>query len=93
MLAAVQVGIPVAEYTPAEVKRAVVGYGRAEKGQVQQMVGLILGLPTPPCPHDAADALAVAICHVHSLGSGRRPAPSGPRSKAATNWRFYTPGH
>jgi crossover junction endodeoxyribonuclease RuvC len=93
MLAAVEAGIPVAEYTPAEIKRAVVGYGRAEKGQVQQMVGLILGLPTPPCPHDAADALAVAICHVHSLGSHRPPAPSGPRSKAATSWRFYTPGH
>jgi crossover junction endodeoxyribonuclease RuvC len=93
MLAAVEAGIPVAEYTPAEIKRAVVGYGRAEKGQVQHMVGLILGLPTPPCPHDAADALAVAICHVHSLGSGRLPAPSGPRSKAATSWRFYTPGH
>jgi crossover junction endodeoxyribonuclease RuvC len=66
MLAAVQAGVAVAEYTPAEIKRAVVGYGRAEKTQVQQMVKLLLGLPAPPSPHDAADALAVAICHVHS---------------------------
>jgi crossover junction endodeoxyribonuclease RuvC len=57
--------IPVFEYTPLEVKKAVVGYGRAEKGQVQQMVKTILGLPSLP-PADAADALAVAICHAHS---------------------------
>ena len=58
--------MPVVEYTPAEIKRAVVGYGRAEKHQVQQMVKLMLGLAAVPSPHDAADALAVAICHVHS---------------------------
>jgi len=52
--------------TPAEVKRAVVGYGRAEKRQVQQMIKLLLGLAQPPTPYDASDALAVAICHVHS---------------------------
>lgn len=67
MLAAVEAGCPVAEYTPAEVKRAVVGYGRAEKPQVQQMVKLLLGLDEIPTPHDAADALAVAICHLHSV--------------------------
>jgi crossover junction endodeoxyribonuclease RuvC len=67
MLAAVEAGLPVMEYTPAEIKRAVVGYGRAEKHQVQHMVKLLLGLSAPPTPHDAADALAVAICHVHSL--------------------------
>jgi crossover junction endodeoxyribonuclease RuvC len=72
MLAAVEAGIEVAEYTPAEIKRAVVGYGRAEKPQVQQMVKLILGLPTAPSPHDAADALAVAICHAHSLRASLR---------------------
>jgi crossover junction endodeoxyribonuclease RuvC len=66
MLAAIEAGCELAEYTPAEVKRAVVGYGRAEKGQVQQMVKLLLGLHTPPSPHDAADALAVAICHLHT---------------------------
>jgi crossover junction endodeoxyribonuclease RuvC len=67
MLAAIQAGCSLAEYTPAEVKRAVVGYGRAEKGQVQQMVKLLLGLGQPPTPHDAADALAVAICHLHTM--------------------------
>jgi len=74
VLAAVQAGCPVAEYTPAEVKRAVVGYGRAEKHQVQQMIKLLLGLDRVPTPHDAADALAVAICHAHHLGSRRRAA-------------------
>ena len=90
MLAAVEAGVPVVEYTPAEIKRAVVGYGRAEKHQVQQMVKLILGLPRPPSPHDAADALAVAICHVHS----RLPPPLAPgaaRGRAATSWRHYRP--
>jgi len=48
------------------VKRAVVGYGRAEKRQVQHMIKLLLGLAQPPTPYDASDALAVAICHVHS---------------------------
>ena len=67
MLAAVEAGCPVVEYTPAEIKRAVVGYGRAEKHQVQQMIKLLLGLEQPPSPHDAADALAVAMCHLHSM--------------------------
>src|SRR5918993_249343 len=61
ILAAVESGCEVVEYTPAEIKRAVVGYGRAEKHQVQQMVKLLLGLAKAPAPHDAADALAVAI--------------------------------
>ena len=78
MLAAVEAGCPVVEYTPAEVKRAVVGYGRAEKHQVQQMIKLLLGLDRAPSPHDAADALAVAICHSHSVPRlGRlKPAPT-----------------
>jgi crossover junction endodeoxyribonuclease RuvC len=67
VLAAVEAGCPVVEYSPAEVKRAIVGYGRAEKHQVQQMIKLLLGLATPPSPHDAADALAVALCHLHSM--------------------------
>src|SRR5688572_31890396 len=67
MLAAVEAGVPIVEYTPAEIGRAVVGYGRAEKHQVQQMVKLILGLSALPTPHDAADALAVAICHSNSM--------------------------
>jgi crossover junction endodeoxyribonuclease RuvC len=66
LLAAVEAGCIVVEYTPAEVKRAVVGYGRADKRQVQHMVTLLLGLARPPTPYDASDALAVAICHLHS---------------------------
>ena len=88
MLAAVEAGLPVVEYTPAEIKRAVVGYGRAEKRQVQQMVKLILGLSAVPSPHDAADALAVAICHVNSSGPDGTVAVTS-RSKAATSWRHY----
>jgi crossover junction endodeoxyribonuclease RuvC len=62
MLTAAQEGVPVMEVSPAEVKVAVTGYGRAEKMQVQKMVQAILGLPVPPSPHDASDALALAIC-------------------------------
>ena len=91
MLAAVEAGLPVAEYTPAEIKRAVVGYGRAEKRQVQHMVKLILGLAVLPSPHDAADALAVAICHVHSqLPAAVRSVPAA-RGRAATSWRHFRP--
>jgi crossover junction endodeoxyribonuclease RuvC len=86
LLAAVEAGVTVVEYTPAEVKRAVVGYGRAEKSQVQQMVTLLLGLAAPPTPYDAADALAVAICHLHQAGAGKLPAPS----RAARSWRRVT---
>jgi crossover junction endodeoxyribonuclease RuvC len=93
MLAAIEAGLPVFEYTPAEIKRAVVGYGRAEKPQVQQMVKIILGLADIPSPHDAADALAVAICHVHSYSPALARAAIAPasRSKAATSWRHYRP--
>jgi len=58
--------LPVFEYTPLQVKQAVVGYGRADKNQVQQMVKILLGLDEIPKPDDVADALAVAICHAHS---------------------------
>ena len=92
MLAAVEAGITVVEYTPAEIKRAVVGYGRAEKSQIQQMVKLLLGLPSVPTPHDAADALAVAICHVHARWPMRAGVPpSIARGKRATSWRHYKP--
>lgn len=67
LLAAAQAGCEVAEYTPSEVKIAVAGYGAASKDQVQRMVARLLGLPKPP-PPDAADALALAITHLH----GRR---------------------
>jgi crossover junction endodeoxyribonuclease RuvC len=90
MLAAADAGLPVIEYAPAEIKRAIAGYGRAEKHQIQQMVKLILGLAAVPAPHDAADALAVAICHVHSTGRGRMPVGMS-SSKAATSWRHYRP--
>lgn len=66
LLALAQSGLSVAEYTPLEVKMAVVGYGAAEKGQVQQMVRALLSLDDIPRPDDAADALAIAICHIHS---------------------------
>ena len=66
LLAAAQAGMPVAEYKPAQVKEAVVGYGKADKPQMQEMVRILLGLPTVPHPDDAADALAIAICHVHT---------------------------
>jgi crossover junction endodeoxyribonuclease RuvC len=69
LLALAETGIPVAEYTPLEVKQAVAGYGNADKNQVQQMVRAILGLPDIPRPDDAADALAIAICHLHSSGT------------------------
>lgn len=66
MLAVAEAGLKVFEYTPLQVKQAVVGYGRASKGQVQDMVRLLLNLERSPRPDDAADALAVAICHAHS---------------------------
>jgi len=69
LLAAAEAGIEVYEYTPLQVKQAAVGRGRAEKGQVQYMVKIILNLPEIPRPDDVADALAVAICHANN-GSG-----------------------
>ncbi len=102
MLAAVEAGCRVVEYTPAEVKRAVVGYGRADKAQVQRMVKVLLGLDRAPSPHDAADALAVAICHVHENAlTARLSAPSvasrtgAPRAAGGArpprSWRQYRP--
>lgn len=66
LLTAAQRGVVWREYTPPEVKQAVVGYGGAEKRQIQYMIQRLLNLPGPPKPDDAADALAVAICHAHS---------------------------
>lgn len=70
LLTAADAGVKVCEYTPLQVKQSVVGYGQAEKRQVQVMVQRILGLPDPPKPDDAADALAIAICHLHSRRLG-----------------------
>jgi crossover junction endodeoxyribonuclease RuvC len=91
MLAAVEAGVPVFEYTPAEIKRAVVGYGRADKTQVQQMVKMLLGLAAVPSPHDAADALAVAICHLHAQPPARAAGAVQPARSKATSWRLYRP--
>ena len=69
LLAAAKQGLDIYEYTPLQVKQAVTGYGRAEKAQVMEMVRMFLGLQKVPRPDDAADALAVAICHAHSARS------------------------
>lgn len=86
VLAAVEAGVPVLEYTPAEIKQAVVGYGRAEKTQMQQMVKLLLGLAAAPSPHDAADALAVALCHAHSARAASWHA-AAPPVRRERSWR------
>jgi crossover junction endodeoxyribonuclease RuvC len=72
MLAASSCGLKVAEYAPLSIKSAVVGYGRAEKSQVQHMVTTLLRLSAPPESPDAADALAIAICHLHTWGTLRK---------------------
>lgn len=69
VLAVQQAGVPIFEYTPLQVKQSIVGYGRAEKIQVQEMTKMFLHLDKIPKPDDAADALALAICHGHSSGS------------------------
>lgn len=66
LLAAAQQGVPVAEYSPSEIKNAVVGYGKADKHQMQEMVRIMLGLDAVPQPDDAADALAIALCHAQT---------------------------
>ena len=72
MLAAAAAGLEVAEYSPLTIKSWVVGYGRAEKQQVQHMVTRLLSLAEPPEPMDASDALAIAICHLHTAGTLER---------------------
>jgi crossover junction endodeoxyribonuclease RuvC len=70
LLCAARFNIPIFEYTPLQVKQGVTGYGRADKKQVQQMVKVLLSLSIIPKPDDAADALAVAICHAHTYRPG-----------------------
>jgi len=77
MLAAASAGLEVAEYSPLTIKSSVVGYGRAEKQQVQLMVTRLLELPEPPEPLDASDALAIAICHLHTAGTLMRQRAIG----------------
>ena len=91
LLAASEAGLSVVEYAPAEIKRAVVGYGRAEKHQIQQMVRLLLGLDAAPSPHDVADALAVAICHLHSSAGPIATAARARHARAPKSWRAWRP--
>ena len=72
VLACAKKGLRISEYTPLQIKQALVGYGRADKKQVQAMVKAILNLEKVPKPDDTADALAAAICHGHSAGAGSR---------------------
>ncbi len=85
MLAAAQAGVPCSTYTPQAIKKAVCGSGGAGKEQVQRMVGTLLGLPEPPTPDHAADALAVAICHGGGVG---RQAAEESALKLATGGRL-----
>jgi crossover junction endodeoxyribonuclease RuvC len=75
LLAAAEAKVPTYEYTPLEVKMAVTGYGKADKKQIQQMVKTLLCLKEIPKPDDAADALAIAICHAHSYRLTRYSQP------------------
>ena len=75
LLTAANADLPLVEYSALEIKQAVVGYGRAAKEQVQEMVRVLLSLPTAPRPADAADALAAAICHLHSHAWQSKLAP------------------
>lgn len=88
IVAAVHAGLPVAEYTALQVKQAVVGKGRAEKGQVQKMLKVLLGLPEI-AQEDASDALAVAVCHINSRELLQIAGPAIPKRR--TSWRNYTP--
>ena len=72
LLLAEQSGLEIAEYAPRLIKQTVVGYGNAEKHQMQEMVRLLLKMKSVPAPHDAADALAIAICHFHHAGVRER---------------------
>jgi crossover junction endodeoxyribonuclease RuvC len=92
LLAASEAGVPIVEYAPTQIKRAVVGFGRAEKHQVGEMVRVLLGLERAPTPHDVADALAVAICHVHSSNGRIADAAKAARpASRLTSWRDYRP--
>lgn len=72
LLAAAQANVPIAEYTPSEIKHAIAGYGKADKPQMQEMVRMILNLQTVPQPDDVADALAIALCHNQTVPFAER---------------------
>ena len=94
ILAAVNHEIPTAEYSPREVKRAVVGTGAASKNQVSYMIQSILALQSPPKFYDATDALAVALCHYHRTAKlrGRRNSASQP-GQSAKSWKAFVQAH
>jgi crossover junction endodeoxyribonuclease RuvC len=77
LLALVNAGLPIYEYKPLEVKQAIAGYGGADKRQVQEMVRMLLDLDSVPQPDDAADAVAVAVCHIHSARMAALIADAG----------------
>ncbi len=92
LLAASQADVAIAEYTPTQVKRAVVGYGRAEKQQVQEMVTLLLGMSEAPTPLDVSDALAVAVCHAYAQGVQTQLRQEIAQTAVAPrSWRQYRP--
>jgi crossover junction endodeoxyribonuclease RuvC len=86
IVAAVHAGLPVAEYSALQVKQAVVGQGRAEKGQVQKMLKALLGLPEI-AQADASDALAVAVCHINSYAMKQRTGGGKPLPRKTGSWR------
>ncbi len=85
LVAAERAKIEIAEYSPRLIKQTVVGYGNAEKHQVQEMVRVLLALAKIPEPHDAADALAIAICHFHHAGTQQRILAAEARIKLASS--------
>ena len=91
MLAAASAGLEVAEYSPLSIKSAVVGYGRAEKHQVQEMVARLLNLSEIPEPADAADALAIAICHLHTAATIERQSDERQSNKPESSDRQSQP--
>jgi crossover junction endodeoxyribonuclease RuvC len=87
LLAAERASLEIHEYSPRLIKQTVVGYGNAEKHQVQEMVRVLLSLDSTPQPHDAADALAISICHFHHAGVAQRllAADAGMRRSSNTS--------
>ena len=90
LLPALRRGLPVATYAPRLVKKAVVGFGAAEKEQVRRMVRLLLNLPREPLALDASDALAVAICHAHASALARAAAPRPAARRTGLTQRIHT---
>jgi crossover junction endodeoxyribonuclease RuvC len=91
LLAAERASVEIFEYSPRLIKQTVVGYGNAEKHQVQEMVRVLLSLASVPAPHDAADALAIAICHFHHAGTNARILAADARVKLTRSISPTTP--